>query len=439
MKLTKPLFIIIAGLLVSLTGQLQAQVIPGVVSISGGPPSSPQNFGTTNWIGYTAGISNASDDDCETLHPSNTIVAWGSSYGTWVTSSNNPTYWTYVFPAAGWYTNVINFGATFNGTDCDGNNYSTNANTSVTNVIEVKPLLNIVVSGTTNTICAANGNNLAIVGQHVNLTAEMFGGTFSNYQWTVSGYAISNYNTFSGTLVTGFPLTNSSVSFYWADGGAQTVTFSAMCAGITCLTNVAISVTRPTLSMYQTDTPVWVAQGLALYRLQLDLGDTPAVNDMGFSVLANSPIAGCVETIQVINSYSINSSVVATNELDTLVPYNGSPSICADTDPAYPTGALLPFDDGPGAGYYYFTVTLNASFTDYIMYCPNIYGTQFAPLGGDTIFVPLGDVNWTINGGAYFSSPVSITISPASHTGPSGPDSSTTFPTWVGTYAPQHP
>jgi len=145
MKLTKPLFIIIAGLLVSLTGQLQAQVIPGSVSISGGPPVSPQLAGTTNWIQYSAAIGGASDDDCETLHPSNTIVAWSSSYGTWVTSSNNPAYWTNVFSAAGWYTNVITCTVTFWGTDCDGTNYSTNTIASVTNVVAVYAKSGLIV------------------------------------------------------------------------------------------------------------------------------------------------------------------------------------------------------------------------------------------------------------------------------------------------------
>ena len=140
MKLTKPL-IIIAGLLASLTSQLQAQVIPGPVSISGAAPS-PQNFGTSNSVAYTL-IGSPSDDDCEKLNPSNTIVAWGATFGSFISATNNPATWTYVFTSAGWYTNVITCAVTFKGTDCDGTNYSVSTNACVTNVIEVMPFLNL--------------------------------------------------------------------------------------------------------------------------------------------------------------------------------------------------------------------------------------------------------------------------------------------------------
>ena len=148
MKLTKSLFAIIAGLIVSLTGLLQAQVTPGSVSISGGPPSSPQNFGKTNSVGYTATFGKLSDNGCEALTPSSTNVVWGATCGSFISTTNNPATWTNVFIYAGWYTNVITCTATFKGTDCNGTNYSVSTNACVTNVINVIQLTNQCVATT---------------------------------------------------------------------------------------------------------------------------------------------------------------------------------------------------------------------------------------------------------------------------------------------------
>ena len=307
-------------------------------------------------------------------------------------------------------------------------------------VIVGAPYINIVDSSG-NAVSGANGNNVAIVGQHINLTAQTGGSccVFSNFQWGVPGYAIASFNPFTGVLVTDFPLTNSSVSFYWVDGGTKTVSCSAVCGGIACTTNVTISVTRPTASMFTNNTPEWVAHGMSPWRICIAFGDNPGVNDMAYSVLVNSPIPGWAETIQIIDGYSLNSEIMAAFALDTQVPYNNTPYIVSFTDLSYPEKALLPFDDGPAYGWPYIHASINALFKDYVMYCPKIYGTKFAPLGGDTIFVPLGKIDWTINGNAYYSGLFSITIDPKEHTGPNGPDGSTDFPSWGGTYAPQKP
>jgi hypothetical protein len=155
-KLTKPLFPIIVGLIVSMTGLLQAAVIPGSISITNGAPISPQVFGTTNWVLYYAKLGNASENNCEALNPSNTIVAWSATYGLWNSTSNNPAYWTNVFSAAGWYTNVISCTATFQGTDCNGVNYNVSTNASVTNVILVVQIT-LSLGGGTN---LSSGDNL---------------------------------------------------------------------------------------------------------------------------------------------------------------------------------------------------------------------------------------------------------------------------------------
>jgi hypothetical protein len=223
MKLTKPLFAIIAGLIVSLTGLLQAQVTPGSVSISGGPPSSPQTFGTTNWIQYSAAISNASDNVCETLHPSNTIVAWGTTYGSWRAASNNPTYYTNVFPAAGWYTNDVKCTVTFSGTDCNGNSYSTNAIVNVTNVIQVVvPSINL---GTSN-IWWFNGESPS--GYTMQTTASVSNApSGSTFAWSISGTAAivgSSTNSIITITNTGASVSNNDVSVQLVINGWDHVT-----------------------------------------------------------------------------------------------------------------------------------------------------------------------------------------------------------------------
>ena len=139
MKLVKPIFIIIAGLLVSMTGLLQAQQgYHAYFDIYGGPPSSPQVSGTTNWVPYIATNAVVYGDDCEmALFPTNNSFSWSSTYGTWATNTSNPAYWTNVFRYGGWYTNVITCNATLNGTDCDGTNYTIYTNACVTNIIQV--------------------------------------------------------------------------------------------------------------------------------------------------------------------------------------------------------------------------------------------------------------------------------------------------------------
>ena len=71
-----------------------------------------------------------------------------------------------------------------------------------------------------------------IVGQQINLTCALkdangndLTSSLSNFQWTVPGYAISNYvpTVSSGIVYTNFPTNNTTVAFYWADGATNGV------------------------------------------------------------------------------------------------------------------------------------------------------------------------------------------------------------------------
>ena len=231
---------------------------------------------------------------------------------------------------------------------------------------------------------------------------------FSNFQWSVPGYAISNYTDGIGgsydpnnpttnittpeSLATYFPTTNSSVSFYWVDGGAKSVSCSAVCSGITCSTNVTISVTRPTLSLFSQGKQVWYDYSYPpTYLIGIALGDknNGYVNDMNYSVLITSPTGGRAETVQIVNSFAVNGTDQTTwFQADTVVPYQQNAPLFIQRNGA--TNTTLSFDDGPQAGVYLGSVSLSANFDDYILYQASIGNTIYAPLGGDTILVPLG-------------------------------------------------
>jgi hypothetical protein len=107
-----------------------------------------------------------------------------------------------------------------------------------------------VLSGQTNTV---------IVGQQMNLSCQLsvtnaglMNSTLSNFQWTVPGYAISNYvaNSESGTVYTNFPTTNSSAVFYWVDGATnRSVWCSATIDGVTISNQAVFNVLRPTANL----------------------------------------------------------------------------------------------------------------------------------------------------------------------------------------------
>jgi hypothetical protein len=76
----------------------------------------------------------------------------------------------------------------------------------------------------------------------------------TNIQWTVPGYAISNYvvaaNGSSAMVLTNFPLNNTNVVFYWVDGASNRVLqVSAMVQGKTLKAQATFNVLRPTASV----------------------------------------------------------------------------------------------------------------------------------------------------------------------------------------------
>jgi len=97
------------------------------------------------------------------------------------------------------------------------------------------------VSDTTNTV---------IVGQQINLRCQLSltNTALTDFQWTVPGYAISNYvaDANSGIAYSNFPTTLSNVMFYWVDGASNRIlTCSATVRGQKAVGMTTFYVLRP--------------------------------------------------------------------------------------------------------------------------------------------------------------------------------------------------
>ena len=132
------------------------------------------------------------------------------------------------------------------------NNQAATFNTQLTNVMKI--------------VDANNGQDLTlqtntvIVGQQMNLLCQLTlpGLTnlvLTNFQWSVPGYAISNYvvapDASSAMVVTNFPTNNASAIFYWVDGASnRVVQVSATVQGKTVTAQAMFNVLCPLPSFY---------------------------------------------------------------------------------------------------------------------------------------------------------------------------------------------
>jgi len=96
--------------------------------------------------------------------------------------------------------------------------------------------------------------NTVIVGQQMNLLCQLntTNYTATNFQWTVPGIAISNYvvapDSSSATVLTNYPTTNISTSFYWVDGASnRVVQCSATLGGATITGQAIFNVRKPSV------------------------------------------------------------------------------------------------------------------------------------------------------------------------------------------------
>jgi len=294
--------------------------------------------------------------------------------------------------------------------------------------------------------------NTVIVGQqmnwycHLSVTNQfMTNFPLVNYQWTIQGYAISNYvaNDSSGIVYTNFPTTHSNVVFYWVDGASnRVIQCSAMVNGKPITAQATFNVLRPTGQIAAFTGTVAVDanyfSGFALHYGNAVL--TPGVAGILFSNQFVMPSGNnynygntnyTVEWIQEVNSslrqfqtnttggdwYERQCALLTNSVLDTSAPY---PQWTADNSATIDAPAEG-FDNSTNSVWK--TVSTSDNFTMWLM---------FKPAGGQ--LVPLGSMSWNWAGTATLNS-VSTNGSYWSLTGASNNSptnsNSTTYPQWT--------
>jgi hypothetical protein len=202
------------------------------------------------------------------------------------------------------------------------------------------------------------GSNVTvIVGQQINLTASFGSGgpVCSNFTWSVPGYAISNYDIVNGILYSNFPVTNSSVTFYWVDQGPKQLSCSFVCSGVSNTAALHFSVLSPTFTIVDLP-PAWATNFVEDGATTLGLGDKNSFGAMKYNVYISTPYpfatkyAGRADILQLINRTAANGVSF----------YTTSNQFYLDTEPFYTThargqnrvkpilpGSHLQFSDGP--------------------------------------------------------------------------------------------
>lgn len=231
--------------------------------------------------------------------------------------------------------------------------------------------------------------NVAVVGEKVALTCALNPSIpgLTNFQWTIPGYAISNYvaNTNVGLLFEQFPTTNSNVAFYWVDGDQKRVLVEATVGDQVASVNTTFDVARPTAD--------WIAEPNALVTVDnnhmyhaLHFGYIDSTNKGMLFHFRNPQMNGCpagwlFRCVQIGSTYSrVN---YYTNNV-------GAEIIDSGLDTAYPMNgwASAPGDDSDGPAQWTenrFKVQREDRFSTYLLYDPLLL---------DSIPVPIKKLEW---------------------------------------------
>lgn len=245
--------------------------------------------------------------------------------------------------------------------------------------------------------------NTVIVGQQMSWYCQlsvtnqyMTNFPLANFQWTVPGYAISNYvvaaDASSAMAVTNFPLNNSNVVFYWVDGATnRVVQCSAMVQGKTITAQATFNVLRPTAEITATGGTVGLDNfySFPYNTVRLHCG-VPSVGYVGMlfvpSVTMPTNYSGhtnleWIQEVTYLGRVCLTNGICAHKNvsplsLDTSCPYgfNANPP---NTDDSPTSQNLAGFDQ----------VSYSEDFTMWLMFMPD---------GGQ--WVPLRKVNWHWDG-----------------------------------------
>jgi hypothetical protein len=252
-----------------------------------------------------------------------------------------------------------------------------------------------IVDANTGTVLTGQTNKV-IVGQQMNLKCQLMISNevitvfpLTNFQWTVPGFAISNYvvaaDASSAVVYTNFPTTKSNVVFYWVDGASnRAVQCSATAQGKTFTAQATFNVLRPTAKISPWTTSVNVNSTLGYEALVFDTSTDDGITFSNTMTIPNG-FSGSNIWVQVIFSrirqlqdtnliWHVETENGSSPYGDTPIPYQGfeGPNLPADSPnlPLPPSGYVR----GSAAN----------SFEMWMM---------FQPPGG--IWVPLRAVNWS--------------------------------------------
>lgn len=296
------------------------------------------------------------------------------------------------------------------------------------------------IAGKTNTVVAGQKIELRCEFSHTNVPV-------TGYQWTIPGFAISNYVTSvnSGLIYSNFPTAKSNVAFYWVDGGTnRQVQCSVTVGGQKLSAKTVFNIEMPNVQMTAEVLGVIGADTNHFYNV---------INETSFTWLR---FGGAVQGTNAIPgirfSFSPNMSggyafIQIGNSAGTIAALNGTNYFFNDTgvdngidtnDFRYPLGDGTPgwyvTDDSP-ANYLaniYTNVTRHDSFTMYLMFEPDTTSEK--------ILVPLKKVSWSWSAVAVLTNSPSNLWSVTSASLPSGLSvlSTSQYPIWTNSLTPGH-
>ena len=264
-----------------------------------------------------------------------------------------------------------------------------------------------------------DSNTTVIVGQQIALTCALkddsgddLTSSLSNFQWTIPGFAISNYvpTLASGIVYTSFPTNNANVVFYWADAAAgRTVECSATFNGINIIAQTTFDVLKPSLilepivegGIYVDDNYYQYPGGSWLHFGGYTNNYGEFIPGISFQVGANSTNAlGQNFDVELVQVGSIHRQGTFTSGTNWFKDYSGLDNEASDW--IYPKweGTNAPMDSpAEPAGYGDPTRIYTAANDNFVMYLMFKYDPN-------SIYVPMQSVNWSWSGSATNSAGV---------------------------------
>jgi hypothetical protein len=285
----------------------------------------------------------------------------------------------------------------------------------------------------------------AIVGQKISLTCQLLDANsnpapsiyaITNYQWTVPGYAISNFyvspdsGTSNGIVCMAFPTTNNEADYYWVDGGNKQVQCSVQAGGQTLQAQTAFTILKPSAdllaftngSVVSVDANYFYISGTALHFGT----DAKLVGQTNWGIrfyATNIVLNGCPSssTFKFVQLGTLQAEHNLTNGKSS--QYLGSGvDLHFPADYFAATETFWPMDDTPGEPVDGSAqVWRSDQFTMYLFYQVNL---------ADSIPVPLKKLDWSWSGVAQTNSVggwqlLSASVSVKNVNVPTG------YPTWT--------